>query len=115
MAINDNPIVRGLRSAGVPGAVSPSYTVRPRNAMLLSSGNKCIAVVMDPNDSAAPAGSGDATNVTKIYVYESTDRGVWTLINTVTPTNGLDKSSTYDLIRFLSSIVQQVDLFVVSS
>ena len=112
MAIIDNKPVRRIRSAGVPGAVSPSYTVRPRNAMLLSSGNKCIAVVMDPNDSAAPAGSGDATNVTKIYVYESTDRGVWTLINTVTPTNGLDKSSTYDPM-YACAIGQSNQIFII--
>ena len=98
----DNKPVRLLRNAGVEGgniiSSPPSYILRPRNAMLVSSGGKCIAVLMDPNDAAAPAGNGDATGVTKIYVYESTDRDTWTLINTLTPTNGLDKSATYDPI-----------------
>ena len=101
--MTDNKPVRLLRTAGVVGGdivtSPPSYILRPRNAMMTTSGGKCIAVVMDPNDSTAPAGgNGDGTNVTKIYVYESTDRNTWTLVATVTPTNGLDKSVTYDPI-----------------
>lgn len=99
MSITDNKPVRLLRNAGVVGGTAPTYLIRPRNAMLLSTTNKCIAVLMDPNDSAAPAGGyGDATNVTKIYVYESTDRDTWTLINTLSVTNAMDKSATYDPI-----------------
>lgn len=91
----DVPPVSFLRYPGIPGTNTPTYLLHARNAMLNTSGNKCVAVLMDPNDSTAPAGSGDATNITKIYVYESTDRVSWTLITTQTVTNAMDKSSTY--------------------
>ena len=109
----DNKPVRLLRNAGVVGGTLPSYIVRPRNAMLLTSGNKCVAVFMDPNDSTAPAGSnGDGTNITKVYVYESQDRDVWTLINTLSVTNAMDKSATYDAM-YACSIGVSNQVFIV--
>lgn len=94
----DNNTTRALRMAGVVGGTTPSYVMRPRKAMLSTTGNKAIAVVIDPNDSTAPSGNGDGSNTTKIYVYESTDRLTWSLINTITPSVNIDKSSTYDPI-----------------
>lgn len=87
-----------LKNAGL--GVSTNYLIHPRKALLTTGGDTQIAIVFDPNDSTAPGGYGDASNASKIYVYQSTTTAhtAWTLQATLTPTNGLDKDATYDAI-----------------
>jgi hypothetical protein len=56
-----------------------------RATFTLSDGTAAV-VVLDPNQAGVTGDGGDGTDVSKIYVYTSSDRTTWKLRATVTPT-----------------------------
>lgn len=66
------------------GYVDAERNIGKRTALVTSIGST-ILVVSDPNNSTAAAGYGDATNATKIYIYESTNanKTTWALRATI--------------------------------
>lgn len=66
------------------GYVDAERNIGKRTSLVTSTGT-CILVISDPNNSGAAAGYGDLTNVSKIYIYESTNaaKTTWALRATI--------------------------------
>src|SRR6478736_352632 len=82
------------------GTIGTTREISGGRGALTASDGSAVVVFADPNSSTAPAGQGVRDNVSRIYVYTSTDRANWTLRATITTAVALGNTNEWSAELF---------------